>query len=76
MSRQTIDGFAVVRRQFGRRTFEVNGIGQDKTTAWRDAAETCHSTEWIDAKEMIARHPEMKCVPAKISVTFENPEGL
>lgn len=74
MGRQTIDGFAVVRRQFGRRTFEVKGIGQDKTTAWADAAATCYSREWVDAKEMISRHPEMKAVPAKITVSFENPE--
>lgn len=74
MGKQTIDGFAVVRRQFGRRTFEVKGIGQDTTTAWSDAANTFYSREWVDAKEMIARHPEMKAVPAKITVTFENPE--
>lgn len=74
MGKQTIDGFAVVRRQFGRRTFEVKGIGQDTTTAWADAANTCYIREWVDAKEMIARHPEMKAVPAKITVTFENPE--
>lgn len=76
MSRQTIDGFAVVRRQFGRRTFEVIGVGCETPEAWRDAAANMYRTTWVDAKEMIARHPEMKCVPAKISVTFENPEGL
>ena len=76
MGRQTIDGFAVVRRQFGRRTFEVVGVGCETPEAWRDAAANAYRTTWVDAKEMIARHPEMKAVPAKITVTFENPEGL
>lgn len=76
MSRQTIDGFAVVRRQFGRRTFEVIGVGGDTPEAWRDAAASHYRTTWVDAKEMIARHPEMKAVPAKITVTFETPEGV
>ncbi len=76
MGRQTIDGFAVVRRQFGRKTFEVKGIGQDTTTAWTDAAADYYSREYIDAREMIARHPEMKAVPARITVSFDTPEGL
>lgn len=75
MGRQTIDGFAVVRRQFGRKTFEVMGIGQDTPNAWADAAARYYSREWVDAKEMIARHPEMKTMPAQITVSFMNPEG-
>lgn len=73
MGKQTIDGFSVVRRQFGRRTFEVIGVGQDTPTAWADAAARYYSKEWCDAREMIARHPEMKAVAAKVTVTFENP---
>lgn len=74
MGRQTIEGFAVVRKQFGKRTFEVMGIGQDTPLAWSDAASRVYSLEWVDAKEMIARHPEMKTVKAMVTVSFENPE--
>lgn len=74
MGRQTIEGFAVVRKQFGRKTFEVKGVGQDTTTAWSDAANTYYSQEWVDAKAMIRRHPEMKAVKAMITVSFESPE--
>lgn len=70
MGRQTIEGFAIVQRQFGRKTMEVKGIGQDTYAAWTDAANNCHTREFVDAKEMIARHPEMKAVPARITVTF------
>lgn len=76
MARQTIEGFAVVRRQFGRKTFEVIGVGGDTPEAWRDAAARRYRTSWVDAKEMIARHPEMKAVPAKLTVSFDSPEGL
>lgn len=74
MGRQTIEGFAVLRKQFGRKTFEVMGIGQDAATAWADAAIRYYAREWVDAKEMIARHPEMKAMPASITVSFVNPE--
>ena len=76
MSRKTIEGFAIVRRQFGKRTFEVIGVGRDTPEAWRDAASSYYRTSWVDAKEMIARHPEMKSVQAKITVTFDKPEGV
>ena len=75
MGRQTIEGFAIVQRQFGRKTMEVKGIGQDTYTAWSDAAANYYSREHVDAKEMIARHPEMKAVPARITVTFMAPEA-
>jgi len=74
MGRQTIEGFAIVKKQFGRNTMEVKGIGQDSTSAWNDAAVNYYTREWVDAKEMIARHPEMKSVPARITVTFMAPE--
>lgn len=73
MGRKTIDGFAVVKPGLTRRSFEVMGVGQDRWVAWKDAAEL-HSNGRLDAKEMIARHPGWKCVPAKVTVTFENPE--
>lgn len=74
MGRQTIQGIAVVRKQFGRKTFEVMGIGQDAATAWSVAAIRYYSREWVDAREMIARHPEMKAMPETITVSFVNPE--
>jgi hypothetical protein len=76
MGRQTIEGFAIVRKAFGKKTMEVKGIGQDTTTAWSDAAYACYPTQWIDAREMIARHPEMKAVPARLTITFLAPEGV
>lgn len=76
MGKQTIDGFAVVRRQFGRRTFEVMGVGQETPNAWADAGARYYSNEWVDAKEMITRHPEMKTVAAKVTVTFDNPGAV
>jgi len=75
MGRQTIEGFAIVRKQFGKKTMEVKGLGQDKTSAWNDAAANYYTREWCDAKEMISRHPEMKAVPARITITFMAPEG-
>lgn len=76
MGRQTIEGFAIVRKAFGKKTMEVKGIGQDKPSAWIDTAANYYTREWIDAKEMIARHPEMKAVPARITITFLAPEGV
>ena len=61
-------------RRGGEPPFEVMGIGQDTPLAWSDAASRVYSREWVDAKEMIARHPEMKTVKAMVTVSFENPE--
>lgn len=73
MGKKTIDGFAVVRPGLSSRSFEVMGVGQDEWCSWKDAAEL-HFRGALDVKELIARNPGWKRVPAKITVTFENPE--
>lgn len=75
MPRTTIDGYAVVRKAFSGRGFDVVGLGLDTPTAWRDAAENLDRGR-TDARECIALHPECKCVSAKITCTFNTPEGM
>lgn len=72
MSRCTIDGIAIVRKNWLGKGFEVCGIGQTKPDAWRDAAERFGGR--MDGREMIVRHPEMKSVEARITITFDRPE--
>lgn len=75
MSRVTVSGIAIVRKEFGSKRLEVVGLGLDKPTAWRDAAEVLDRGA-TDARECIARHPECKAVEAEITCTFIRPEGL
>ena len=75
MSRVTVSGVAIVRKAFGSKALEVVGLGLDKPTAWRDAAEFLDRGA-VDARECIARHPECKSVEAQITCTFTRPEGL
>lgn len=75
MARTTIDGYAVVRKAFGKQGMYVVGLGLDSPSAWRDAAEYMDQGR-TDARECIARHPECKLVEAKITCTFSRPEGM
>jgi len=74
MARAIIQGFAIVRRAWLSRSYEVCGIGQDTPAAWKDAAET-HTQGRLDARTMLVEHPEMTCVEAKITVNFDKPEA-
>lgn len=71
MGRQTIDGYAVIQPKFASRGLEVVGVGQNTPEAWRDASERTTNGR-VASRDMYREYPEMKCVPAKITVTFDN----
>jgi hypothetical protein len=72
--RRTFPGFAVVRKAFIGRSYDVVGIGQDRPEAWLDAIWTTGQDK-LDTKEFIARNPDLKMVKADITVTFEKSEA-
>lgn len=71
MGRQTIDGYAVIQPKLGSKGFRVVGIGQDTCEAWADASQKVTRGN-VPTRDMFREYPEMKCVPAKITVTFDN----
>lgn len=72
--RRSFPGFAVVRKAFTGRSYDVVGIGQDRPEAWRDAMWTT-GQDHLDTREFVARNPNLKMVAADITVTFEKPEA-
>lgn len=73
MGRKTLDGFAVVRKSVLGRGYEVLGVGLDDTpSACRDAAER-QTKGRLDAVSFMRQNPDCRAVPAKITVTFDDP---
>lgn len=73
MGRKTLDGYAVVRKSALGRGFEVLGVGLDDTpSACRDAAER-QTKGRCDAVSFMRENPDCRAIPAKITVTFDDP---
>lgn len=69
MSKQTITGYAVIGQKWLGKGFEVKGIGQQTCEAWSDASYSVSQGK-VPSRDMPKEYPHLKCVEAKITVTF------
>ncbi len=69
MSKQTISGFAVIGPKWMGKGFEVKGIGQQTCEAWSDASFNVSGGR-VPSRDMPKEYIHLKCVEAKITVTF------
>ena len=69
MSRTTLKGYAVIGKKWASKGTEVKGIGTNKCEAWADTCQNvCNGR--VAVRDMPIEYPNLKCVEAKITVTY------
>jgi len=69
MAKQTMSGYAVIGKKWLGKGDEVKGIGSRTCEAWSDASFNVTQGR-VPSRDMPKEYPYLKCVEAKITVTF------
>ena len=70
MKYSKINGYAIIRKTWGGKKYEVIGVGRDTCEAWNDAGNNENNGR-VPTRDLYIEFPDWKCVPAVIKVAFE-----